>query len=76
LTFWIAELFGLPSLGHAGCLSSLQPSLKVFDVMVNLKIGGAVYSVAPNNWRIVGQDSDVERPKRRYTSFSPLAPRH
>lgn len=76
LRFWLAELFGEEPPPHAGPLSSLMPSPKVFDAMVNLKIGGTAYAIGPDGWRKVNESTETDRPKRRYTSFSPLAPRH
>jgi hypothetical protein len=75
LQFWLAEVFGEDPLDHAGCLSSLMPSPKVFDAMVNLRIAGTVYAIGPDGWRKVNESNEQDRPRRRYASFSPTAPR-
>jgi hypothetical protein len=75
LTFWLTELFGEDPLDHAGVLSSLMPSPKVFDVMVNLKIGGTAYAIGPDGWRKINESTETDKPRRRYTAFSPATPR-
>jgi hypothetical protein len=75
LRFWLTELFGEQPLEHGGVLSSLQPSPKVFDVAASLKIGGNVYMVGENGWRKINESNEADKPRRRYTSFSPATPR-
>ena len=73
---WLAELFGHPTLPHAGVLSALQPSPKVFDVAASLRLGGTIYGVNDNGWRKIAENNQqTETKRRRYQSFSPVAPR-
>ena len=72
LELWLPELFGKVPPPHAGHLGNVQPSPKTTDIAQKNGID-AFYSVGSDSWRKIGGD---QTRKRKYTSFSPLAPRN
>jgi hypothetical protein len=73
---WLPELFGNSPGVRGGLLSGLQPAPKTFDAMVAAGLAGTEYQVGDRGWRKLNQvGNDRTQPRRRYQSFSPLAPR-
>ena len=75
LRLWLPELFSEIPPPHAGPLSGLQPSPKTFDAATALGVAN-FYNLSQDSWRKVGEQQNEDRPKRKYTSFSPLVPKH
>ena len=68
------ELFSELPPPSAGPLSGLPTAPKTFDAAVSLKITGR-YCVGPDGWRKISESNEQTERKRKYVSFSPLAPK-
>jgi hypothetical protein len=73
LRLWLAEQFGETPPTRGGIFGSSQPSPRTVQAAAAVGIEQH-YAISP--WRKVGQrEEDTTQPRRRYTSFSPVAPR-
>jgi len=71
IALWLPELFGHTPPPHAGYLSNVMVAPKTGAAANALK--SDVYAIA--SWRAAGEHTTDETKRRRYTSFSPLAPK-
>jgi len=75
LHLFLSEFFGKPlPLTAAYLLAGPIESPKTGDELRAAGVSDAAL-YTPGGWRAVGQQDSQDKPRRRYTSFSPVAPR-